>query len=757
MYRFLVTLTLTFTVFFGIHARILKFEDIHHSAILEVKCIGLSQEMDSIAIYFSNKEGYITLDNDNVTHIHISHDGYNEKLISLAIFDQDTILLDQSVSLEEVVVTPKDMEEFVTHTSYRIPQADFKRYPNVLQSLNIIPQLTVLSTGAVFFEGNQNIILLIDGVESSIQEISALSKEDISKVDVYQTPPLRFLSQGIASVIDIRLKSKLHGGNGSIELTQALKSLKGNNFAAIFYNYRQSRFSLLFNNENQHYTKIRQSEMLDYIFEENHYLKTKSGLDSNSDLDENGLNASYQVNKPEDFLYNVNGGISVNRNGRKLKQEVSYDGIDFLASNFLHTGFNTYKIGNYIEKHLPGGSTLLANIKFQHYSTSYESYYNEDGESIESITMHSHSKYKTSMNSILSEIQYEFPTLKFGYLSLAAYETLHNNKYVDTAYPFYLKSNITGASAQWIGWRGKIQWYFTLGVDWFYTASSNMDKKQNLVIPSPVVNISWRPLGILQLSANYSFTGRVPSIAQLSETDQWLDNRLVYHGNATLKPYGIHSTDLRLNFHHKYVDFSVKGSFSSSPGMICDMYTLSNDYMLQTLVNLDRYQNWTSQLDITVKPLGDNRLTFWNRLIAANLNGRNKEYSWDGYRFQWMSQLSMNIDRWTATLYYQYPGKIVEGQLERPRAQCWSATLLYRPFTNLSVGIEWFLPFGSGLKESEHTVISAPVYADTEIFIKDRANMLSIKFSYNFSFGRNKNSARPQFDNVSHDSGILVK
>lgn len=79
------------------------------------------------------------------------------------------------------------------------------------------------------------------------------------------------------------------------------------------------------------------------------------------------------------------------------------------------------------------------------------------------------------------------------------------------------------------------------------------------------------------------------------------------------------------------------------------------------------------------------------------------------------------------------------------------------PFTNLSVGIEWFLPFGSGLKESEHTVISAPVYADTEIFIKDRANMLSIKFSYNFSFGRNKNSARPQFDNVSHDSGILVK
>lgn len=122
-----------------------------------------------------------------------------------------------------------------------------------------------------------------------------------------------------------------------------------------------------------------------------------------------------------------------------------------------------------------------------------------------------------------------------------------------------------------------------------------------------------------------------------------------------------------------------------------------------------------------------------------------------------MTSLALNLKHWTVELFYQYPGKVVEGQLERPRAQCWSATVLYRPQTDLSLGLEWFMPFGKGFKESEHTVNSAPVYADTEYKIMDRNNLLSVKLSYNFSFGRNRNRARPQYDNYDSDSGILQK
>lgn len=73
------------------------------------------------------------------------------------------------------------------------------------------------------------------------------------------------------------------------------------------------------------------------------------------------------------------------------------------------------------------------------------------------------------------------------------------------------------------------------------------------------------------------------------------------------------------------------------------------------------------------------------------------------------------------------------------------------------VGCGMFYTFGKGFKESEHTVRSAPVYADTEINVMDRNNLISFRLSYNFNFGKNKITARPEYDNLDFDSGILRK
>lgn len=756
MKRLLINLSIIVVACMCASARTIVFENISRTPITGVRCVGLSQAMDSVALFVSDSKGAVSVANPGVAHILASHDGYSERLLTLADLPSDTVTLVSSVTLGELTVTPDDMEEFETHTSYRISQADFKRYSNVYQALNVIPNLTVLSNGALFYEGERNIRILIDGVEATRQEVQSLSKEDIAKVDVYQTPPPRFLAQGVASVIDIRLKSKLHGGNIALNLEQAVLPVTGDNSISMRHNYRQSRFAIIYNNENRHYRKIRQSEVLEYDFDNVAYLKTKEGLDSREDFDNNNVKISYQINKPKNFLYNVQGSAGVDRNGRDLRQLVKTHGMEFPASNYLRTGFTKYTAGNYIEKNLGNGATLLGNVKFQHYSTSYESRYREHGGN-SAVLEDSHSKYKTGLNAILSEIQYECPKMKVGYLYLSAYETFHHSRYDNTGTPFFLENNVTGATAMWIGSKRKFRWNVTMGFDWYYSASSRMERAQNLVIPTPRVNLSWRPRKGVQIAMTYAMDGRAPSIAQLSETDQWLDTRLVFHGNATLKPYTTHSAGINFTFSSRYIDCSIRGSFDSSKGRICDMYTQTDDYMLQTLVNLDTYRKWSSQADFTVKPLGNKKLTFWNRIIASDLHGSNSEYSWHGCRFQWMSTIALNLDRWTGELFYQYPGKIVEGQLERPRAQCWSATVLFRPVSNLSVGLEWFMPLGKGMKESEHTVNSAPVYADTEIFVRDRANMLSLKLSYNFKFGRNRNKAIPQYDNASYDSGILTK
>lgn len=727
--------------------------------VRNVRCTGYTSSNDSIATWISDNDGIVRFSTTGVAYIHASHPDFSEKVVFLSNLknESDTVKLSRAIDLHGVEVTPEEMTEFDTHTTYRLSQESMQHYPNVMMSLNEIPHLTVLSNGAIFFEGDQNLKILVDGVESSLQEIKSLSKDDVAKVDVYQSPPARFVAQGVNSVIDIRLKSKIHGGNGALGISQAFQSFKGDNSAAMFYNYKQSRFSLLYNNENRHYRKYRLSEVLDYDHDGINYKKNKDGQNSGSHLDENGIFASYQINKPADFLYSLKSGFSINRSGGSFLQSVTTNDDSFLASNYLHTGFSKIQLGNYFEKNIGKNSgTILANVTYQHYSTSYASAYSEKLMT-NSLLHDSRSDYRTHLDAIFSEVQYQLPNNKLGYFTISGHENYKHSKYVDTKNPLSQTTNTAGITIQWIGRKGKVIWVTSIGAKWLHSASSIIDKSYNMFLPSPSLRATWRPRKNIQLSGEYSFSGRVPSIAQLSETNQWIDNRLVYHGNSTLRPYKTHNVTVRLVWSSKYLSASMRNSFVSSPGEICEMYTDTEEYMLQTLVNLTRYRELSSQIDMSLTPLGNNLVVFWNRLVVANLKGKNSEYSWDGYRIQWMSDLAVNLKHWTFELFYQYPGKIVEGQLVRPRAQCWSATALFRPKTNLSFGLEWFMPFGNGFKESEHTVNSAPVYDSRESLIADRNNMISIKLSYNFRFGRNRNTASPKFDNYDSDSGILYK
>lgn len=728
--------------------------------IAGVHCVGYSGNNDSIDSWVSNAKGAIDFQNPAVTHILASHNGFNDKLFfykDLKV-EANTITLLPALELKEVVVTSSDAEEFADHTTYKISRKNMARYSNVLQSLNEIPNTTVLSNGALFFQGEQNVKILINGVEASRQEIQTLAKEDIAKIDVYQTPPTRFLSQGVSAVFDIRLKSDIHGGNAAVEITQAFKPLKGDNSAALYYNYKRSRFTMLYNNENSHYRKFRQSEELDYDFDGVHFSKIKKGLDSKEHYDNNSLNLSYQINKPKNFLYHVRGGIDFNRDRGTSYQDVTSGIRHFFATNMLNTKYTKYRIGNYFEKKIgDDAGTFLANINYQHFTTGYNSEYDEQIHDAAAVN-NSRSDYKTHLDAVFSELQYQLPYREeIGLFSFCAYGNYKHSKYINTSTPFNQTTNVLGGMAQWLTWKGPFRFYLILGANWYHAASSNLSKAHNLCVPSPKVNVRWKASENVQFTLDYSYSGDMPSIAQLSETNQWLDTKLVYHGNSTLKPYKTHSVDLRFLWNFNYVQLSVKNYFISSPGKICDMFTATDNYMLQTLVNLSEYHELGSQMDLSIMPLGNSKLVFWNRIIVADVRGKNKEYKWDGYRFQWMSNLALNLEKWTVELNYQYPGKIVEGQLERPRAQCWSATVLYRPNTNLSLGLEWFMPFGKGFKESEYTVNEAPVHANTVADIRDRSNMVSFKLSYNLSFGRNRNRARPQYDNGDNDSGILQK
>lgn len=700
---------------------------------------------------------------DNARFLLAEHDEYASRLFELSGQPIDTIRLTPATMIDEVVVKGSTMTDHHTYVSHIIPREDMKRYTNFYLSLNEIPGIAVMQGGELYMDGNPKVALMLNGVETTVEELRAIDKDDILKINTYRTPPARLIAQGYRSAIDVITKSSLSGGNASVDINQYFYPLKGNNSASFFYNYKRSRFSLMYNNSNKHNRKFRQSEFLDYEFDDVIYYKHKQGLDSHSNDDDNNIYLGFQNNLPGSYLYNLKIGAGISRHGKDLRQLVSSESVTvpYDASNSLYTSSENINISNYFEKSFGESGkygTIVANVTWQKINSGYQSSYQEfaNGGNIPSVN--ERSAYNIRYDAVLTNLQYVLPNYSWGTLSVSLYENYMYSKYKETGVSTSQRVNAMGALAMYYGWKGNFQYTASIGIEGRYTDAESAPNSYSIWRPTPRVGLYYIPRNNLWFYAGYSYTVENPTIAQLSQTDQWLDTRLVFHGNPDLHPYQNHYVQVQGNWNTRYFECSLHGSYSSSPGWICNHFVKAADYMLETVVNLDRFEELGGGLTLGIKPFGNNSWVIYNRIFGGKMRGRSVDYNWDGYRFQWMPWTEVNLDKWHIYASYQFPGKVCQGQLIRPRTQSWGVGCEYRPMENMAVGLYVESPFGKGWKESERTVASSPVQENTELYVRDMANAVAITFSWNMAFGKKHITERPRFtQSLETDGGILTK
>ncbi|MDE5901864.1 MAG: outer membrane beta-barrel family protein [Muribaculaceae bacterium] len=717
---------------------------------------------DSIGATRSDAHGRATVLKDG-RYAMAEHDMFAPKMKQLSDGElTDTLSLKKATEIDELVVEASDNNKDL-HRSYVIPRDDMKRYSNVYQALNEIPNVIVMPNNALYFEGSENVKLLLNGVDTSIIELRALDKDDILKINTYSIAPARYRVEGYDAVIDVITKSSLRGGNASISVDQAPYPLIGENSAALFYNYRSSRFSAIYSNSNNHQTRYRQSEFLDYDYDGVEYYKHKDGLDSHRNRDNNSLTLGYQTVKPGEYQYTAQLSGSISRNGTDLLQRVTSQSnpMPYDANNELYIGSNDVVLRNYFEKTLgdrdnPG--TLVASLTLQRTNSDYLSRYREFESGAADPTVSEGSQYDIQFSNAVANLIYFFPYKKWGSLSLSVYDGFNYSRYLEPSIRTTQRKNVAGAWAQYYKGLGKFIVWVAAGLQNEYTYSSVSDRKQSEWNPSITAYLYYNITRSFRLSASYSLSTAAPSISQMSQTNQWLDTRLIFHGNPYLHSYTQHQVSLAAVYGSKYVDFTLIGSYSDIPGRICENFQEGPNSMLETLINLDKYRELTGTLQFSVKPLGSTIWTIDARIIGGRLKGASPTYDWTGYRFQLMPSTSLNLEKWTVYASYQYPGKLAIGQLIMPRTESWSVGFNYRPKESLSLGMSIQCPFGKGWKESQRTVAESPVQLNSEIFARDRANLVSLMLEWNVSFGKNRKRQAEQRINIStEENGVLQK
>ena len=195
-----------------------------------------------------------------VYNIAIESIGYEKKIIENFSLDREngikrtigTInLIPKTIDLDAInVVEQRALYEFKTDKMVYNASDDIISAGGTAEDvLRKVPMVTVDLDGEVSLRGNANVKILIDGRDSRFgSEVDNIPSSLIDQVEVITSPSAKYDPEGMAGIINIKLKKGEYGGlNGKIKLNgryNDIASIDKMNGFTTFLNYKNKKMNL---------------------------------------------------------------------------------------------------------------------------------------------------------------------------------------------------------------------------------------------------------------------------------------------------------------------------------------------------------------------------------------------------------------------------------------------------------------------------------------------------------------------------------
>ena len=188
--------------------------------------------------------------------------GYSEIYSSVFQIDSlsqliipDIILKQQGVNLNEVAITSikKTIEFKNGMTIMNVENSIMAAGNTVLDVLKRIPGVTVDSKNNISISGKQGVQIMLDGrmqqlaMDQIVAMLSSMSADQVSKIEVMKSPPVKYDAQGNAGIINIVTKKvNTKGYSGSVTYNPGMGQRFGNSMFAVL-NFKSNKFTLYSN------------------------------------------------------------------------------------------------------------------------------------------------------------------------------------------------------------------------------------------------------------------------------------------------------------------------------------------------------------------------------------------------------------------------------------------------------------------------------------------------------------------------------
>lgn len=617
-----------------------------------------------------------------------------------------------------------------------------------------LPRLTVnVSEQTIKLIGQGSVLLRINGVNVSSNEIAAIPAKDIIRVEYYDNPGVQFQGQ---TLIDFIVKKRESGGSLYTNLLNSPHVGFGNDMMSTKFNHKNSEWSATYNLSFRDYKKREIESNTIFNFPDNSIERHSDGIPSPFNYQTHNLNLTYNYTIVDKRIFNVTAAGSFFNNNSHDKAFNYYSEIP--KTEYLSTSESKGKSQNptidlYYKEVLSKRQNLQFNLVGGYINSTYIRNYQEKNESDGSLSNY-YSDVSGKKYSIIGEgvhqIQWEKVQLnsgikyKLGYTENEYKGTNTENSSLNNS-DLYIYSQL----------QGKLKGLsYGIGAGVSYAYFSDQHKGFKFWTFQPFLSLAQNFGQKVYLQYMFYTNSSVPSLSALSDVSQIIDQYQISQGNPNLKPYRIYSNYLRANYQqnifqcnlgisHQYYKNAIMQSIYLNEDKSKFIFTSSNQKFYQK-TGIDGGINWQIIKDIL--SLNLNGQINWTQSKGNNYNHKYTSYYYGG-------QLNLNLKQWTINMGANSRYNTLWGETINYGELGSNAEVSYR-YKNLNVGLMGLVILSDKWSAGSKN-LSKEVPSTSWSYIDDSAPIICLHLSWNFSWGKQSKAGEKTLKNKDSDSGIL--
>ncbi len=691
--------------------------------------------------------------------------GY-EKYSTRYVVDGDSSVFDISLTtsineLDEIQVLGRTIEKQYDRTVYTITADNRKLASNSLDLLKNVPQLKVNQLDkSISTNSGGAVKILVDGLSASEQEIVAISKNDIARVEYISFPPARY--SDYKAVVNIVRKEQTSGFSAGFDCTNALNAKYGDDMVFFSANMGASKLSVQYSYDYENYKDGYYNSLYKYAVAGVDYSRSED-MHIRKFEKVHKLNFNYSAQKADNYALQFK---FTPRWGHERSQE---DGIlslgtgdvaDF-GSNYQYKSSKVFRpvYDFYFSKSLPNKQEVLFNIVGTNYDSDYEQS-NLDVMNIADTTLSDVLFGNNDKYSIIGELAYNKSwtnsKLGFGYkCQFSDDKDFISNSFGATEYD--IKNRLHKIYTDYSGHFGKLSYsvdceYSHLEFDEGIEGNKYM---RDGFTPHFQLNYNFSDISSLQVKGESMFIE--PFLTDLSNNKYYRDRRLIEEGNPALKPYWGGGAGIGYEYNGDRLQFGGVGTFVHCPQYIASVYKNNGDFVSLTFENAKYVNLLNCTLYGQYCPFQKEFLYLGGAVGVDDYKAKFK----DGQVVRATSfpvQGSINFVLFNAAvLSYEFtvPSKYV-GDRFLDKNENTSRLGLAINADDLSVGLYWYWPFGKSKYGSE-TFNNDVLYHKSVYGFNENSNMIVLNLALNIHSGRKVKNLEQKIENKDTDSGVMLR